>query len=85
VLDEMGLADGRFAVSSQDGASACVRTDEPADLTMDVATLATVFLGGHDLITLHAAGRVTVHRPAALTLADTMFRSTMSPWCSTRF
>lgn len=61
VTDDLGLAAARFALGSDGDVAACATTDEAGGLTIVIAALGTVFLGGHHLMTLHEAGRVAVH------------------------
>jgi predicted acetyltransferase len=85
VVDAAGLAGGRFALDGGlDGAS-CARTAASADLTLDAAALGSVYLGGYGVRMLAAAGLVDEHSTNAVTRADAMFRSPITPWCSTWF
>jgi len=70
---------GRLDVSG--GAPA----DGAADLTLDVAELGALYLGGVRASTLAAAGRIEAASPDALTLADRMFAPERAPYCMTRF
>jgi predicted acetyltransferase len=63
--------------------AACARTTRPPDLTMSVAELAAVYLGGFELTTLARAGRVTEHRAGSLRRADAMFAWWPRPWTIT--
>ncbi len=58
---------------------------ERAGLTVPVDTLGAAYLGGVSLRTLAAAGRLDVHDERALATADAMFRSDVTPWCTTWF
>jgi len=72
---------GRYRICA-DGVE---RTDAPADLELDVATLASVYLGDVPPSLLAAVGRVVVHDAAAPARADRLFGSTVVPWCGTFF
>jgi predicted acetyltransferase len=85
VVDPLGHADGRFALDASPDGATCVPTDETADITMPVATLGTVYLGGVHVTTLHAAGWLDEHTPGAVTRADPLFATTVAPWCNTWF
>jgi predicted acetyltransferase len=85
IVDSSGLAGGRFALDGGPDGASCVRTDATADLTLDVATLGTVYLSGYPVRTLAAAGLVDEHTAGAVGTADWMFRSPVAPWCSTWF
>ena len=57
------------------------RTDDPADLELDVADLAAAYLGGFSFARLAAAGRVDERTPGALERADALFRTPLPPFC----
>lgn len=85
VVDKAGLAAGRFALDGGPDGATCERTDALADLTLDVAAFGSVYLGGFGVRTLAAAGLVDAHSTRAVETADTMFRTTVAPWCGTWF
>jgi predicted acetyltransferase len=58
---------------------------EPAELALDAAALSTLFLGDIAPSALAMAGRLTVHKSDALTVADRLFAVAESPWCGTYF
>lgn len=58
--------------------------DEPAELVLDVATLATVYLGDVPPSALAYTGRVAANQDA-VALADRLFAVPTSPWCGTFF
>ncbi len=60
---------GRFALEIRGGRARCVRTDAPAELTMDLDVLGSLYLGVHRATTLATANRIRggtrgVARPA---------------------
>ena len=57
------------------------RTDDAADLALDVAELGSVYLGGFTFRDLHRAGRVEELREGAVYGADAIFRGEAAPWC----
>ena len=57
------------------------RTDNEADLALDVADLASIYLGGFTFRALARAGRVEELRDGAIDRADAIFRSDVAPWC----
>ena len=73
-----------WCIGGPDGAT-CIPTAASADLTLGVAALGTVCLGGYGLHTLAAAGLVDEHTAGAVGRADRMFRADRAPWCSTWF
>ncbi|MFD9723878.1 GNAT family N-acetyltransferase [Streptomyces sp. NPDC059072] len=79
VTDAAGLSDGRYRLDA--GTGACERTEEPADLSLDVAALGSLYLGDGSAVRLAALGRVTERRPGAVELADAVFRTARRPWC----
>lgn len=85
VVDATGLAGGRFALDGGPGGASCVPTTASADLTLDVGVLGSAYLGGYGVRTLAAAGLLDEHSPGAVARADAMFRSAVTPWCSTWF
>jgi predicted acetyltransferase len=85
VVDTAGLAGGRYALDAGPDGARCEPTGAPADLTLDVSALGSIYLGGYFLGRLTTAGLVEEHSPGAVARADAMFRSPVTPWCSTWF
>ncbi|MGH3770958.1 MAG: GNAT family N-acetyltransferase [Pseudonocardiaceae bacterium] len=85
VVDAAGLAGGRFALDGGPDGASCVRTAAAADLTLNTAALGSAYLGGYSVRTLAAAGLIDEHSTSAVARADAMFRSPVTPWCSTWF
>ncbi|MCX5226213.1 GNAT family N-acetyltransferase [Streptomyces sp. NBC_00233] len=72
--------EGRWRlVGDQKGAS-CVRTSDPADLSLSVRELGAAYLGGISLVSLAGAGRVRELREGALAEASVAFGSPVAPW-----
>ena len=61
------------------------KTDAPADLACEVASLGCVYLGGFTFAELARALRVRELCAGALTRADTLFRTDRKPWCPELF
>jgi predicted acetyltransferase len=81
VTDDLVEANnGRYLIA---GAGA-VRTGEPAGLTVDVAALASAYLGGTRWWQLARAGRAVELTPGAVAAADELF-ATAVPYCGTAF
>ena len=59
----------------------CARTDEPADIALDVRELGAAYLGGTRLATLAAAGLVDERRPGAVGALSTAMSWEPAPWC----
>lgn len=72
---------GRYLI----GDGAARRVGEPAELSMDVAALAMLYLGDVAASALAATGRLTVVKADALRVADRLFGVPGSPWCGTFF
>jgi predicted acetyltransferase len=63
------------------GADGASRTEEPADLRLDVTALGSVYLGGFTWAQLRRAGRVEELRESGVERADELFRTDIRPWC----
>ena len=61
------------------------RTEDGADLELDVADLASVYLGGFSFSRLAAAERVRELRDGALARADALLRTERPPYCPEDF
>ena len=84
VHDRAGFAAGRFLLETDAAGAAVCRPaagTADADLSLDVADLACLYLGDESALRLAALGRLTEHRPAAAASADTLFRTPRRPWC----
>lgn len=68
-------------VVGPDGQAEVARTDNDADLALDVATLGAAFFGGTRLSTLAGAGRVRECHPGALARASLAFLHDEEPRC----
>ncbi len=85
-VDAAGTAGGRFRLEASPEGVSCVPTrTQGADLTLDVADLASVWLGGESVLRLAALGRVQEEREGAARKADALFRSPGRPWCPDMF
>jgi predicted acetyltransferase len=73
-----------FAVTVEDGRASIGRTEAEPDVELDVADLATMYLGGTRLSTLVQAGRAIATAPS-IPLADVMFSSPRAPFASLFF
>jgi predicted acetyltransferase len=61
------------------------RTDEEAELELDVRDLASVYLGAFDFHRLAAAERVRELKPGAIERASDLFRTSRPPYCPEDF
>ncbi len=79
--DDMGLAAGRFRLDASPEGASCVPTADPADLTLDIRELGTLYLGDESAVRLAALGRLEESRPGAARAADGLFRTARRAWC----
>jgi predicted acetyltransferase len=75
----------RLRASGPGADVSCVRTDEPADLALDVRELGAAYLGGTRLGTLAAAGLVRELRPGTLNRLSAAMTWDPAPWCPQLF
>lgn len=76
---------GRWRVDGGPDGAACTRTDDDADLAMDVGELGALYLGGVAASTLVRAGRVEERTICAARRADAFFTSGIAPWLTFGF
>jgi predicted acetyltransferase len=78
-VDDPFLPDnsGRWRVAGGEAS----RTDDAADLALDVGELGAAYLGGFGFGELVRAGRVTELTDGAASRADAIFLSEPKPWC----
>jgi predicted acetyltransferase len=72
---------GRWRLTAGPGGAACRRTEDAADLVLDVRELGAAFLGGTALAELALAGRVVESTPGRLAAASAAFQHAPAPWC----
>ena len=83
VDDRLGFAAGTYLLEvAADGSSRVTRTDAPADLRLDVATLSALYLGAWRTSALAHAGRVTELTEGAVRRFDEAFRADEAPTLS---
>ena len=80
VTDALGLADGTWMLRVDDNGEAKVEAStEPATVTLGVAALGSILLGGVRANTMYAAGRI--HGEAsAIAVLDRQFGALETPW-----
>ncbi|WP_137978917.1 GNAT family N-acetyltransferase [Streptomyces violaceusniger] len=83
--DAAGLAGGRYFLEAGPDGAACATTGRPADLTMDIGELSTLWLGDESAVRLASLGRIAEERPGAAALADRLLRTPRRPWCPDGF
>jgi predicted acetyltransferase len=76
---------GRWRLTADEEGVRCRRTDDDADLAVDVTDLGAVYLGGTSLAELALAGRVREQRPGSVAAASAAFAHFPAPWCPAVF
>lgn len=84
VTDPMGFAAGTFAVEVRQRAATVTASDDPADVTLGVEELGSLFLGGVDPEVLAMSGRIQAG-PEAVASLRALFGGFRRPWCNTDF
>jgi len=88
VSDSLGLADGVYSLAVR-GGKATVTADRangaPSDVSMDVAALGSLYLGGVRVDTLARTGGVTAQSRDAIDLLDALLTHREQPYCITHF
>ncbi|NED35701.1 GNAT family N-acetyltransferase [Streptomyces sp. SID8499] len=85
VVDRTGPAGGRWRLEASAAGASCTPTTVSADLTLDVAELAPLWLGDESAVRLAALGRVREERAGAARVADALLRTSRRPWCPDTF
>lgn len=81
VTDPLGYAEGTWRVEVAEGRATVTPTDAEPDLALSVVELSAVYLGGHPLAVLAAAGRIT-GRGEAIAALDAALRAPRAPFLS---
>ncbi len=76
---------GRWRLEITQGGGTVTPTTDAADLVLDTADLASVYLGGFTFADLARAGRVGEEREGAVADADRLFRTNARAACTTMF
>ncbi len=76
--------DGTYRLNVENGAAKVDKVTADADVSMDVNTLAALYLGGHDAMGLARVARIDGSPEAVLRL-DALFRSAVAPYCGEIF
>jgi len=61
------------------------RTDDEADVALDVTDLAAVYLGAFSFEQLEVAGRARELRPGGIARASALFATPLPPYCPEGF
>ena len=84
VTDELLPANAgrwRLRAGGPDGGADCTRTDQPADIALNVRELGAAYLGGTRLAALAAAGLLDELRPGAVGRLSIAMSWDPAPWC----
>lgn len=80
VEDKDGYAQGTYALDvAEDGTAGCALTLEPADVTLPVDRLGSIYLGGYTAARLGALGLVDEHSPGAVERLSRLFAVGIAP------
>lgn len=85
VVDKDGYADGTFAVEGGPDGAECGRTTESPDVTLPVAVLGSILLGGHTARRYELLGMLDEHRAGAVGGLSAMFQTGVAPWGPTSY
>ncbi|MEU5053427.1 GNAT family N-acetyltransferase [Streptomyces sp. NPDC021096] len=85
VTDPGGHAGGRFLLEVDPGGTSCTPSKRPAELSLGVAELASLYLGDESAVRLATLGRLDEERTGAAQRAELMLRTARRPWCPDHF
>lgn len=87
VVDPLGITNGRFHLEAGPDGATCSSSNASADITMPVATLGSLILGGSRVRgrALAEVGLLDEHVAGAVGRLDLMFGSAVEPWSSRWF
>lgn len=85
VDDDRPEVGGRYRLDAGPDGAGCARTTATAEVTLAVADLGSLLLGGVSWATLRRAGRVDEAADGAVARADALFRPDRTPFCGTDF
>jgi predicted acetyltransferase len=83
--DDRPAVGGRFRLEAGTDGTACAETTAEPDLTVGVADLGALLLGGVAWATLHRVGLVDERTSGTVARADALFRPERPPYCGTDF
>jgi predicted acetyltransferase len=73
---------GTWRIDVTDSRAEVIRADgAAADLRLDVADLASAYLGGFSFARLARAGRMEALAEGAVERSDALFHTVVAPWC----
>ena len=71
---------GTYRLDCSEGAGACQRVGDGAEISMDIDVLGHLYLGGGSALGMAASGRIEGD-PAAIRTLHRLFRADRAPWC----
>ena len=83
--DFLGFGAGRFALSGSPTEASCKAAKKKADISLSIADLGAIHLGGHAPSALARVGRIEENTKGALARADALFVTHPAPFCRTGF
>ncbi|WP_432879357.1 GNAT family N-acetyltransferase [Kribbella sp. CA-245084] len=78
VSDDL-FGSGRWRLDAAPDGATCTATDETADLSLGIAELGSLYLGGVRASELSHAGRIDEHTPGAVSRLDAVLRTERAP------
>ncbi len=86
VTDDLVPANaGTWRLVTRDGTATIDRADAAPDVTLGIAELGALYLGGIRADQLARAGRITASDPAAIRRLDALHAVGRQPWCPAGF
>jgi predicted acetyltransferase len=77
--------DGIWTLEVEDGSAAAEKSDDAAELALDVTDLAAIYLGAFTVADLLRAGRGRELRTGSAARLDGLLRADRAPWCPAVF
>jgi predicted acetyltransferase len=85
VTDKDGFAEGTFALDGGPDGATCVPTTANPDVTLPVATLSALYLGGFGARRAALLGWLSEETTGAVARMEVMFRTAIAPWSITLY
>jgi predicted acetyltransferase len=83
--DLFGWNTGRWRLEAGPDGASCARSDASADLSLTVAELGSLYLGGVSAVVLLHAGRLAEHTAGAVSRLDALLRQDRAPYNAVGF
>jgi predicted acetyltransferase len=85
VVDDLGYANGRWALELGPDGADVTTTSDTADVHLPVAALGAVSLGGTSVARLHEAGWLDEESPNGVARLDALLHTPTAPWSPTTY